>query len=155
MKKQMSRRAGFTLVELLAVLGILVLVGGVAVVAYTRVAESGRVKATQALINELANGVDLYRQQMGEYPSQEDGLQALITAPADDEETARKWTEGGGPFLKKNEIPRDPWGNEITYVRNEDATGGPEYQLYSWGPNKIDDSGGEDDIANVKTDENL
>ena len=55
----------------------------------------------------------MYKLDTGNYPSTEQGLQALVEAPATGE-LARSWREGG--YLEKGQVPKDPWGNEYIYL---------------------------------------
>lgn len=147
MKKLSCRRRGFTLVELLAVLGIIALIGTMGVVFITGAVKSARVKHAEGLVNQTRQAVDLYYNAMGRYPETDEGLQALLTAP-DDEDEAKAWKDGGGPFLRDGQIPQDAWRHELKYVKvdSADETTGRQFHVYSFGPNGIDDDGREDDI---------
>ena len=145
----MKRRSGFTLIEVLLVIGILLVLGTVSVVAYTRIQASSNKKATTLLINDVVRAVELYQAQMNSVPDADQGLQALLQPPADDEAMAEKWRDGGGPFLENGAIPTDPWGNEIQYSPLESEDGlGPAFRVWSYGPDKQDNT--DDDISNVK-----
>ena len=69
--------------------------------------------------------------------------------PPDDQEEAQRWRDKGGPFLKDRKIPKDPWRIELKYMRFEgDDSSAAQFRVYSFGPNKTDDNGGDDDIPN-------
>lgn len=143
-------RKGFTLMEVLIVLGILLVLGTLAVVAYPRIQESADKKSAKVLVDQVGSALDLYHTAMGTYPTTEEGLKALVTPP-DDEKLKEKWTGGGGPFLKDAKIPTDPWGIELKYeqVQTGDsgaAPTGPAYHVWSMGPDKTDPTA--DDIKN-------
>src|SRR6476659_9876078 len=96
-------QAGFTLVELLVVLVILVLLAtlvGPRVIGYLG---SSRVKATKVQIESLSSALELYKLDIGRYPSTSEGLKALVQAP----QGAGGWN---GPYITKREVPNDPWG---------------------------------------------
>ena len=99
---------GLTLVEMLVVLAILALVVGL--VAPRVVDYLGRAKSTTAKlqIENLAAGLDLYRLDVGRYPSQAEGLAALAQRPA----ALPAWK---GPYIKGDGVPPDPWGRPYTY----------------------------------------
>lgn len=148
MKGFSSRRSGgFTLIELLAVLGIIALIGTLGVVLITNTRKSAQIKHAEALVNETRTAVEYYYNAMMRYPEDDEGLAALYTRP-DDEEEAKKWSGGGGPWLKDGKVPKDAWGNELKYVKVEaaDDAVGRKFHVYSFGPNKIDDNGSDDDI---------
>ena len=128
------RNRGFTLVELLVVLVILGLLAGLVgprVLTYLGGAKSD---TAQLQIEEFGAGLDLYHLEVGRYPSSEEGLAALTTAPAGID----NW---GGPYLKKKNIPTDPWGN-VYHYRSPGENG--DYDLYSLGRDDVDGGEGED-----------
>lgn len=86
---------GFTLLELLVVLVVLGLLAGIVAPKYFAQLGRSEVKVAKAQIEGLSKALDLYRLEVGHYPSTEQGLQALVTAPSDE----AKWT---GPYLQKN-----------------------------------------------------
>ena len=145
MKSFKSRRKGFTLIEVLLVIGILAVLSTVAVIGFTRIREKAIKDTTKLLVDETAKAVEHYALHMNKYPDTDDGLNALISRPDDDAEK-EKW---GGPYLQKG-IPVDPWGNELKYEkvdRDEDATG-PGFKVFSYGPDGQE--GTDDDIASYK-----
>jgi general secretion pathway protein G len=128
------RNRGFTLVELLVVLVILGLLAGLVgprVLTYLGGAKSD---TAQLQIEEFGAGLDLYHLEVGRYPNSEEGLAALTTAPAGID----NW---GGPYLKKKNIPTDPWGN-VYHYRSPGENG--DYDLYSLGRDDVDGGEGED-----------
>ena len=128
---QDSRRRGFTLIEVLIVISIIVLMAGLTISKMTNI-----FSGSQA---DIAKLFFAYRINMGGYPSTEEGLQALLTAPAS---KADRWR---GPYIEGNSIPQDPWGEPYLYrypgVHNKDG-----YDLWSKGPDKTD--GAVDNIGN-------
>ena|SRR5690554_5978294 len=103
-----GRQRGFTLIELLVVLvilGLLMSVVGPRVMKYVGGAKSDTAKMQ---IEELSSALDMYHLEVGRYPSQNEGLRALIEQPPG----ATRWK---GPYLRKSSIPQDPWGNDYVY----------------------------------------
>lgn len=102
------RQRGFTLIELLVVLvilGLLAALAGPKVIGYLGGAKSDTAKLQ---VEELGSALDLYHLEVGRYPSTQEGLQALVQAPGG----VDKWK---GPYLKKKDVPKDPWGNDYHY----------------------------------------
>jgi len=130
---------GFTLIELLVVLvilGLLAALAGPRVMKYLGGAKSDTAKLQ---IEELSSSLDLYRLEVGRYPTSEEGLQALVQAPAG-------VTGWNGPYLKKKDVPNDPWGNPYHYA----APGqhGP-FDLFSYGADNQEGGDGENkDLVN-------
>ena len=130
-----SRRdAGFTLIELLVVLvilGLLAAVAGPRVIGYLGGARSDTAGVQVAAFRQA---LDLYRLDVGDYPTTEQGLKALIEAPPG----ATGWN---GPYLDGQTVPLDPWGNDYVYrVPGADEP----YDLLSLGADKRKGGSGED-----------
>jgi general secretion pathway protein G len=130
---------GYTLVELLvvlAILGLLVALAAPRVIKYLGSAKSDTAKIQ---IEKLAGVLDLYRLELGRYPTEEEGLVALVEKPAQ----ADGWN---GPYLKNRDSLTDPWGKP--YVYKSPGEHG-EYDLYTLGADGKEGGEGEDkDIAN-------
>ena len=104
---------GFTLIELMVVLVILGVLASLIVPRIMgRPEEARRIKA-RVDIQSLETAVKLYSLDNGNYPTTEQGLQALIEPPATGT-LPKNWREGG--YLEKGKIPEDPWGNEYVYL---------------------------------------
>lgn len=130
---------GFTLIELLvvlAILGLLASLVGPRVMKYFGGAKSD---SARLQIENLASTLDMYRLEVGRYPNTEEGLAALVEAPAGVE----RWN---GPYLKKKQVPKDPWGYEFRY-RYPGEHG--DFDLYTLGSDNAEGGEGEDrDIGN-------
>jgi general secretion pathway protein G len=131
--KRRKSEAGFTLIELLVVLVILALLAGLVGPQVLNYLGGSRTKAAKLQIEQFGTALDLYRLDSGRYPTSEEGLPALAGAPP----TARNWH---GPYLKKGEIPLDPWGNAYHY-RQPGQHG--DYDLYSFGSDNKEGGDGE------------
>lgn len=130
------KQRGFNLLELLVVLVIIGLLVGYVAPRYFGQVEKSEIKTAQAQINALEKAIDQFRLDMGRYPSNEEGLDALTNAPAGN----ARWQ---GPYLKKA-APQDPWGQPYQY-RIPGAHG--EFDLYSLGPDGK--PGGEGKFADI------
>lgn len=121
------RRAALTLIELLVVMMILVILASSVALYVVNKAEQARVARAKADIQTFQVALDTYHLGVGEYPTQEQGLEALWTPPSGVDE--QKWRQGGGPFIKKQNT-NDPWGNSYLY-----RTGGDDadYEIISYG----------------------
>lgn len=115
--------AAFTLTEMLVVL---VIIGLLAAIVgprlFTRL-DDAKQRTTMLQITNLAAAVDLFRIDMERLPTQEEGLSALVTAPPD----ASNWV---GPYLARDRLPKDPWGNDYFYELDPVAG---RYAIISYG----------------------
>lgn len=103
--------SGFTLIELLVVVVILgILVGIVVRNVQSRVPQA-RVAVVKTQMREFESALDEYKMDNGQYPSSEQGLQALATKP-NSGQIPTNYPDGG--YMKR--IPKDPWGNDYLYI---------------------------------------
>jgi len=91
------RRAGFTLLEMVIVLGIIAMIMGGAIFAMRNIASGAKPTQAKADINALLSALSLYKLNKGHYPSTQEGLKALVTAKS------------------MTKIPMDPWGRDYIY----------------------------------------
>jgi len=138
MKYHSSPRAnaGFTLLELLVVMVIIGLLAGYVGPKYFAQIGKSEVKTAKAQIDALGKALDQYRLDTGHYPTTEQGLAALNSAPSDEP----KWQ---GPYLQKT-VPNDPWGKPYQYKYPGEHG---EFDLWSFG--KDGQAGGNDEFADV------
>jgi general secretion pathway protein G len=124
----------FTLIELLVVLMILGLLAGLVGPRIMKYLGGAKTDTAQLQIEEFGAGLDLYHLEVGRYPSTEQGLLALAQEPSG----VSNWH---GPYLRKKDIPSDPWGNNYQYLSPGENG---DYDLYSLGRDNTDGGGGED-----------
>ena len=128
---------GFTLLELLVVLVILGLLAGVIGPQVMKHVGTSKSKTATVQIEELGTAVDMYRLEVGSYPTTAQGLAVLVQRPAGVEQ----WN---GPYLRKSVVPKDPWGRDYRY-RHPGEHG--NFDIYSLGADNAD--GGEGESADV------
>ncbi|WP_242521809.1 type II secretion system major pseudopilin GspG [Motiliproteus sp. SC1-56] len=121
--KRFCDRNGFTLIELLVVLVILGLLAGITGPQVLKYLKKAKTDTAQLQIEELAGGVDLFNLEVGRYPTTEEGLQALVVEP----DGLSSWN---GPYLKKKQVPKDPWGRDYHY-KSPGSNG--DYDIYTLG----------------------
>lgn len=150
MTSRASRRA-FTLVELLVVIAILGILISLVTAGAQAARRRGAVTEAKTTIAALETAIAMYESDMGEYPPT--GNEALVAALQDDPEDI----DWDGPYMefKQDELNGaqlvDPWGNPYDYLS---VNGGApkhrerSYDLWSLGPNGVDDGGAGDDIVN-------
>lgn len=122
-----SDQRGFTLLELLVVLVIIGLLGGLIGPRLFDRLESSKVTTAQTQVRMLKTALDTMRLDIGRYPTSEEGLVLLVKSPAEPGLRSR-WR---GPYLE-GEVPADPWGNPYQY--NPTGQGLNAITLYSFGP---------------------
>ncbi|WP_269466073.1 type II secretion system major pseudopilin GspG [Marinobacter salinus] len=137
-KKRKDSR-GFTLIEIMVVMVILGLL--VAIVAPNIMGRSDQAKVTiaETQLKNIQSALDLYRLDNSQYPSTQQGLEALVSKPSGSPEP-KNWNPDG--YLKS--VPEDPWGAEFQYISpgSEGA-----YDLYSYGSDGQE--GGDGDASDI------
>jgi general secretion pathway protein G len=122
-----------TLVELLVVLVILGLLAGLVGPQVLNQLGGAKTKTALVQVKDLEQGAELFKLDVGRYPNNQEGLNALIEKPP----TAPGWN---GPYLKERRIPLDPWGNPYHY-QFPDAQG--RLKIYSLGADNAEGGTGE------------
>ncbi len=133
---RLQRQCGFTLLELLVVIVIIGLLAGLVAPRYFDTVSKSKSKVARAQMDSLEKALDQYRLEVGTFPSQEQGLDALMIQPAG----VTKWQ---GPYLKKV-VPMDPWGHPYLYKLSESQR---EMDLVSLGSDG--QPGGEGDAKDI------
>jgi general secretion pathway protein G len=131
------RQRGFTLIELLVVLVILGLISAFAAPQVIKYLGSAKRDSAKVQIDRLGSVLDLYRLEVGSYPTESQGLSALVEKPAG----VNGWN---GPYLKKAETLTDPWGTPYQY-RYPGEHG--QYDLWTFGADG--QPGGEGENADI------
>ena len=104
-----ARASGMTLIEILVVLVLIGIVMGIVGGNYLGQGEKAKQKAAKIEIEQIGQTLDMFKLEVGRYPTTQEGLQALITAPTG-------VTNWNGPYWKKSTLPKDPWTNEYKYA---------------------------------------
>jgi len=140
-KRMLSSQQGFTLIELMVVMVILGILATMIVPRIMDRPEEARRTKAAIDIQALEQALKLYKLDNGQYPTTEQGLQALVEPPSAGR-LARKWRKGG--YLDKGKVPKDPWGNDFIYISPGIHS---DFDLMSYGPDG--EAGGEDADADI------
>jgi general secretion pathway protein G len=141
-EKYRASRAAFTLFEVLIAVALIVLLAGVAVMNADRILGQNQEQIAKIFVKQsLEVPLTSYKIAMGGYPTTEEGLQSLITAPGTN---AERWR---GPYIKSEggKTPVDPWGTPYLY-RYPGSHNTDRYDVWSAGPDRKE--GTADDIGN-------
>ncbi len=131
-------RKGFTLLEIVIAIALLAIIIGAVVTNVEGIFSSGQTSVAKMFVEEtVKTPLMMYRINMGGYPTTEEGLTALVSAP---DQGRERWK---GPYVDK--MPEDPWGNPYKY-RYPGVKNPAGYDVWSMGPDKQD--GTDDDIGN-------
>lgn len=132
---------GFTLIELMVVIVILGVLAGLIVPRIMDRPEEARRTKAAVQVQSLEQALKLYKLDNGQYPSTEQGLQALVEPPSVGK-LAAKWRKGG--YLDKGKVPKDPWDRDFVYI-SPGLHG--DFDLISYGPDG--EPGGEGEDADI------
>jgi general secretion pathway protein G len=125
---------GFSLLELLVVLAIMGLLAAIVAPQVIRYLGSSRSQTAKVQIQNTAAALELYRLDVGRYPTPEEGLRALVAAPA----SATGWN---GPYLQQAAALNDPWGKP--YLYRSPGQEGREVDVYTLGSDGAEGGSGE------------
>lgn len=135
-RRRLDGADGFTLIELLVVMVIIGLLAAIVVPTFMGKERQARSQAARAQIEQLGTALDMFRLDIGRYPTTDEGLDALRRKPSN----ADKWD---GPYLKK-EVPLDPWSKPYIYKSPGEHAG---YDLYTFGADGV--PGGDSDNRDI------
>lgn len=130
--------SGFTLIELLVVLAIIGLLAGLVGPQVMKHLGGAKSKTAKVQIGDISQALDMYRLDVGSYPSSDQGLAALVANPGDNS----SWN---GPYLSKDTVPKDPWNHEYQF-RSPGEHG--NFDLYSLGLDNTQGGEGENQDVN-------
>jgi len=134
------KNSGFSLIEILFVMGLVALLLSLVVINVGGTFDEKQKEVAGIFVNQTIElGLVPYKIDTGNYPTTEQGLNALMKQPAGKE---GKWK---GPYLK--ELPNDPWDNpyQYRYPGSKNINGSKGYDVWSLGPDGVE---GADDIGN-------
>jgi general secretion pathway protein G len=113
MKERATRRQGFTLIEIMAVVLIMGLLAGIVGTVVVGQIDQARSQTARAQIKQLESALTFYQMDNGRFPTSDQGLLALVEKPSGAPE-ARNYRPGG--YLQGGAVPVDPWSNPYQYV---------------------------------------
>ncbi len=137
-----DRKSGFSLIEILIVIALIAVLATVAIGNLGGIFGGQQEKVAKIFVTQtLKTALVPYRLDVGNYPSTEEGLNALVKAPAGKE---GKWK---GPYLEATEAPLDPWDKPYKYKfpGSKNVNGARGYDAWSLGPDGVESA---DDIGN-------
>ena len=105
-----KKSSGFTLIEIMIVMVIIAMLAALVGPRVMGALGSSKVKSTKIQIETLAATVDAFHLDTGRFPTQAEGLQVLVENS--EKAPIKNWR---GPYLKKNKLPLDGWGNPFIY----------------------------------------
>ena len=132
------RSAAFTLVEIMVVVIVIGILAAVIIPQFTGTTTDAKISAAKANVSELESAMERFNVHMDRYPSTEEGLNALVTAPPGEEQ---RWR---GPYVKV--VRNDPWGHPFQY-RAPGVHHAASFDLWSRGADGAD--GGEGPNADI------
>ncbi len=142
-KLSSSNQRGFTLIELMVVITILALLGGIVMPRVIGRLRQAKPQKAAIDINQIKLALDMYAADNGEYPTTEQGLQALIRMPTSPPEPMN-WS---GPYVEPTGF-LDPWSNAYNY-ESPTTREGYDFVMYSYGSDGQE--GGEDEAADINS----
>ncbi|MEB0208515.1 type II secretion system major pseudopilin GspG [Pseudomonas sp. CCC3.1] len=135
-----STQRGFTLIEIMVVVVIIGVLGAIVVPQFMSRPDQAKVTAAHTDIQAISTALEMYRLDTFNYPSTQQGLEALVSRPSGTP-VAKNWNPQG--YLKN--VPVDPWGTPYQYLNPGTHSAG--YDLFSLGSDGV--LGGEEHAADI------
>lgn len=136
--------AGFTLIEILVVIAIMAIMGGLVGLAVLRHPAEAKMTAAKLQIGTFKQALKMYRMEQNDYPTQEQGLEALCVKPTS-QPVPERYPEDG--YLDTRKVPKDPWNHDYLYLvpgrHNE------PYEIVSYGADG--EEGGAKEAADISS----
>ena len=133
-KKARRTARAFTMIELVAVIVIIGIIASGAALAIPKLIDRAKIGAAKGDMSTFCTALETFRMDVGRYPTEDEGLLALLVAPVD----ATNW---GGPYLDATKIKLDPWNMPYLYHTRVNANGETEYLIVSYGPSRMQGPG--------------
>lgn len=143
MLKTLKESRGFTLIELMVVIVILSLLAVMVGPKIIGRGDDAKVADAKVQIRNLETALKLYKLDSGNFPSTEQGLQALVTKPTTGK-IPNNYKSAG--YLESKTVPKDPWGTDYVYLAPGEHG---DYDLYSFGADGV--RGGEEKNADIES----
>lgn len=132
-----SKKPGFTLLEIVIVLGIIGIIMGGSIAMLGKLGDGAKIQRVEGDFNSISSAVSSYKMLAGNAPSTQQGLEALFVKPTS-APVPKRWTSAG------KEIPKDPWGVPYKF-RNPGKKDPSTFEIYTWGPDQQE--GTDDDMS--------
>ncbi|BBA68869.1 type II secretion system major pseudopilin GspG [Geobacter sulfurreducens] len=143
MHNTLRNRRGFTLIEIMVVIAILALLAALVGPRIIGRSDDAKIADAKVQIKNLETALKLYKLDSGTYPSTEQGLMALVSAPTVGTIPKNYRSEG---YLESKQVPKDPWGNDFVYLSPGEHG---DYDLYSFGADGV--KGGEGKNGDIES----
>lgn len=140
-KQQLLNQQGMSLIEILIALTLLGVAGTFVAGRVFENLQEGQVKSAKIQIKSLGDRLTEYRRDCNTFPTEDQGLDALIEKPTGGRE-CKRYAPGG--YIKDGKIPQDPWDTEFVYKSD-----GRSYEIISYGADGIE--GGEGNDADISS----
>jgi general secretion pathway protein G len=127
---------GFSILEIMAVVIIIGALAGIVAFNVIGKIDDARKQTTKASLKVLDEAVTLFKMDTGRYPTEEEGLKALVEKPTD----VTTYAEGG--YLKTKTVPKDAWGHDFIYHLNPES--GQPFEIMSYGADGQEGGEGKD-----------
>ena len=144
MKSHPNRCGGFTLMELIVVIAIITILTTIVGINVIGRAGQAKVTATKTNLNALKSAFQIYKTDNGVYPSQAQGLKALVEKTTVEPVPQSVPPEG---YLTSRNVPKDGWNRDFIYL--VPGRKGEPYEIISYGSEG--EPGGKDDAADIST----
>ena len=137
-------QSGFSLVELLVAVTIMLVLAGTVAVNLMKEPGKARVARAKSDIATLKTAIRLYESDNFAIPTQRQGLESLVARPTS-EPLPKNWRAGG--YIDRTDLPRDPWGNGYLYFAP--GRNGEAFEILSYGSDA--QPGGEGDASDISS----